>query len=70
MIAQFWNTEMNRNIFQAIANLSKEEKYHLPEGKWNVLINKVDAGIKILNTVKKELVRAPSTGVVLKRKNT
>jgi pullulanase len=51
------------------ANPSKEEKFHLPEGKWEVLVNKNNAGIKILGTISKEVVLESSTGVVLKRKN-
>lgn len=52
------------------ANPSKEERFHLPDGKWGVLVNKENAGIKILNTFTKEVVLEPSTGIVLKRKNT
>ena len=50
------------------ANPSKEEKFHLPEGKWDVLVNKDNAGIKILSTITKEIVLEPSTGTVLKKK--
>jgi pullulanase len=51
------------------ANTSKDEEFLLPEGEWDVLVNKDTAGIKIINTVTKKLGLAPSTGVVLKRKN-
>jgi pullulanase len=50
------------------ANPSKEEKFHLPDGKWEVLVNKNNAGIKILDTVTKEVFLEPSTGIVLKKK--
>ena len=50
------------------ANPSKEEKFHLPEGKWDVLVNKDNAGIKVLDTLIKEIVLEPSTGTVLKKK--
>ena len=51
------------------ANLSKEEKINLPEGKWGILVNKETAGIKVLDTISNEVVIEPSTGIVLKRKN-
>ena len=50
------------------ANSSKEENFHLPDGKWNVLVNKDSAGIKVLDTINKEVVIEPSTGTVLKKK--
>ncbi len=50
------------------ANPSKEEKFLLPEGKWHVLVNKDKSGIKILDTITKEIILESSTGTVLKKK--
>lgn len=50
------------------ANPSKEEKFNLPDGKWDILVNQNNAGIKILDTITEEVVLESSTGVVLKRK--
>ncbi len=49
------------------ANPSKKEEFHLPEGKWDILVNKDYAGIKTLETVIEKIVLEPSTGVVLKK---
>jgi len=49
------------------ANPSKKEEFHLLEGRWDVLVNKDIAGIKILDTLIEKVILEPSTGMVLKR---
>src|SRR5690554_1005652 len=49
------------------ANPLKNEEFHLPEGEWNVLVNKNNAGIKIINTVSEKIIINSSTGMVLKK---
>jgi pullulanase/glycogen debranching enzyme len=49
------------------ANQSKKEEFHIPEGKWDVLVNNDKAGIKVLDTVMKKVILQPSTGMVLKK---
>ena len=50
------------------ANPSKKEEFHLPEGDWDVLVNKDRSGIKILDNIKEKVILEPSAGMVLKRK--
>ena len=49
------------------ADQSKDQEFRLPEGKWEVLVNKDNAGIKVLDTIIKKVILEPSTGIVLKR---
>jgi pullulanase/glycogen debranching enzyme len=46
----------------------KEVVYELPKGKWDVLVNPVNAGTKPLSKVSGIITIQPSTGYVLKRK--
>ena len=39
----------------------------MPEGEWNVLVDKNNAGIKIINTVSEKVILDSSTGMILKK---
>jgi hypothetical protein len=47
--------------------MTKKEEFHLPDGEWDVLVNKDKAGVKIINTITKKIILDPSTGMVLKK---
>jgi len=49
------------------ADQSKDQEFRLPEGKWEVLVNKDNAGIKVLDTIIKKVILEPSTGIVMKK---
>jgi pullulanase/glycogen debranching enzyme len=50
------------------ANTDKTEKFNLPEGEWEILVNSESAGIYSLGTASIKIELQPSTGFVLKRK--
>jgi len=50
------------------ASREKDKTFILPSGKWSILVDKNNAGIKELGEVRKEIKLEPSTAVVLKRK--
>ncbi len=47
------------------ADREKEEKFILPEGRWEILVNEKEAGIETLGTVEKEISVPSSSGIVL-----
>ncbi|NOX18790.1 MAG: pullulanase [Chlorobi bacterium] len=49
------------------ANPEKEEKFLLPEGKWNALVDGKTAGDEIIGTVEKEALVPASSGMILIR---
>ncbi len=50
------------------SDFKKDQKFTLPEGEWNVLVNPSVAGIESKETVKENITVKPSTGFVLKKK--
>ncbi len=48
------------------ANRDKTESFNLPEGKWDVLVNQVKAGLEPLDEISDKVELQPSTGMVLK----
>ena len=50
------------------ANPKKKEKFILPEGEWNILVNPAIAGVESLGTVKDQIVVESSSGYILKMK--
>jgi pullulanase/glycogen debranching enzyme len=50
------------------ADPKKELEFSLPEGKWEVLVNKSSAGIKSLNEIRGKINLETTTGMVLKLK--
>ena len=62
--------DYNNNSFIVLfnANTDKEQKFDLPDGDWDVLVNSEIAGIQSLEIVKSEVRLEPSTGMLLKKK--
>ena len=50
------------------ANTKLSEKFLLPDGKWNILVNSENAGTESLGTILSKVNLDPSTGMVLKKK--
>jgi pullulanase len=50
------------------ANSLKKEELNLPEGEWNILVNKDSAGVNVLGNIKNKVIVKPLTGMVLKKK--
>lgn len=50
------------------ANPMMNEKFILPKGEWNVLVNPQKAGTQSLSKVKGKIIVEPSSGYVLKKK--
>jgi hypothetical protein len=46
----------------------KKEELNLPEGEWNILVNKDSAGVNVLGNIKNKVIVKPLTGMVLKKK--
>jgi pullulanase len=59
-----------RNEFIVLFNAhqKKNEEFHLPAGNWDVLVNKDNAGIKVLGSVKGKVILETSTGIVMKKR--
>jgi pullulanase/glycogen debranching enzyme len=49
------------------ANMRKKEEFHLPEGKWDILVNKDYAGIEVLGSVMRKVILESSTGLLLRK---
>lgn len=60
----------NEEFFVAFnANQSVNQKIALPEGDWDILVNKDRAGIEVIKNVSDEITLEPATGSVLKKRN-
>ncbi|MBA4251475.1 MAG: pullulanase [Chlorobiaceae bacterium] len=49
------------------ANKEKSQKFDLPAGNWEILVNDKTAGVKSLGKISKKINVAPSTGYILKK---
>lgn len=68
--AMGYSLEHQRESFIVLfnANSGTKEEFLLPEGEWEVLVDKNTAGINALRTISEKAVVEGSTGLVLKKK--
>ncbi len=48
------------------ANSHKSQEFHLPKGRWSLIADSENAGLKILNTFKEKIIVGISSGCILK----